>query len=146
MTAFVRIFLVALLAYAQLVSAYGEPNCNEDPNAVLGGVTYEPTFPPAEHDKTLSFKVVSSDGTSVTTTKKIYSNNATNVVKIYNEKLGGPTSIALKYNHYENGQAVSSYVRFFQVGNGVKCVVDKSKEPPQGEELVFEASYYTLKK
>jgi hypothetical protein len=139
--------VVGLLAYAQLVSSLASINsCPEVyPNEKLG-VTYTQKFVEV-HDVNAMFNAVSNDNTTVRITKG--TDPVTHsITTIHNKNQGGFTSIALKFDHVEDGVVLEKYVRYFNVANASPaCAVAplESFKEPTGKEVLKEASYYSLK-
>jgi hypothetical protein len=145
MAIYFRICLLALLAFASLVASVGTNPCKEIDVDISKVRDIGPKFHQKDHDDSLAFKAVSRDGTIVKVTKKIFKNDAKNVVSIHNKKLGGRTSIAITFNHVENGKVIYPYVRWFRVRNGTPaCAVDSSKWNGKGKEVVTKVSYFTV--
>jgi hypothetical protein len=144
MTAFFKICLVALLASASVVSAMNCKEIHPDEDTI----TYGQKFSEGKYDSNTVFNVNSRDGTTVKSIKKLTSGKpGFNMLNIYNKKVGGPTSIALKFDLIEDGDTTSTYYRYFRVRNGTPaCTVLPNKDvQEEQEEVIREASYFTVK-
>jgi hypothetical protein len=148
MTAFFKICLVALLASAQLAYSKGVIACRElklkDEDFVA---RQDIPFRQDSVNGLVLFKAHTLDGTKVRSVKRFRSKTKYDILtSIYNKNEGGPTRVALKFYHKEEGKDNKIYTRYFNVPNGSPaCLIGpvNGNAPSMGEEVLTEAYYIT---